>query len=304
VDPVTHFTSGVVLSKTLGFKANTKSVVLFGSFALLPDIDNVISFFGTKADYLLYHRGFTHSVWGGLLLGILAAFILNKIFKNKFLFSAITGIAIMYTHIYLDYITSYGTQLLAPFSRHRFALSSVFIIDPFYTLILITLSIFAFILKSRKTAIIAATFLILYPIANLGIKSFVRYEVSKLTDNNAIVTTTALTPLYWKIIIEDKDSYKVKDIKTFGQINPATFTSYKKFDKNNDAYNLNNKFLKTYLWFVDYPVIVRTGGKYDFEIFDLKFVLNENIFDKQKHKAFALQLKTNGRGELTDYNFD
>ncbi|TYB33591.1 MAG: metal-dependent hydrolase, partial [Flexistipes sinusarabici] len=299
MDPVTHFTSGVVLLKTLGFKANTRSVVLFGSLALLPDIDNAISFFGTKADYLLYHRGFTHSVWGGLLLGILAAFILKNIFKNRFLFFAITGVAIMYTHIYLDYITSYGTQLLAPFSRHRFAMSSVFIIDPFYTLTLITLLIFALILKNRKTAIIVAAFLIFYPAANLGVKSFVRFKVSKLTDNKVIVTTTVLTPLYWKVIIEDKDRYKVRDVKIYQKINPATFKSYKKFDKESTVYNFNNKFLKTYLWFVDYPVIVKAGGKYDFEIFDLKFIFNYNIFGKQNHKAFVLQFKTNNRGELT-----
>jgi len=304
VDPVTHFTSGVVLSKTLGFKGNTKSVVLFGSFALLPDIDNFISFFGNKADYLLYHRGFTHSVWGGLLLGILAAFILKNMFNKNFSFSAITGVAIMYTHIYLDYITSYGTQLLAPFSRHRFALSSVYIIDPFYTLALLILLIFALTLKSRKTAIIAASFLVLYPLANLGVKSFVKFKTAKLTDNKVIVTTTAFTPLYWKVILEDKNLYKVKDITTFGQIKPDTFTNYKKFDRKNSFYDFNNKFLKTYLWFVDYPVIIKTGGNYDYEIFDLKFMLNENIFDKNIHKAFVLQFKTNGEGELTDYNFN
>ncbi|WP_273265764.1 metal-dependent hydrolase [Flexistipes sinusarabici] len=304
MDPVTHFTSGVVLSKSLGFKAKTKSVVLFGSLALLPDIDNVISFFGTKADYLLYHRGFTHSVWGGLILGILAAFLLKYIFKKSFLFSLITGASIMYTHIYLDYITSYGTQLLAPFSRHRFALSSVFIIDPFYTLTLITLLIFALILRSRKTAIIAAAFLLFYPVTNLGVKSFVKSKVSKLTDNKVIVTTTAFTPLYWKVIIEGKDTYKVKDVKTYQKIDPAAFKSYRKFNKECSVYNFSTKFLKTYLWFVDYPVIVKAGGKYDFEIFDLKFMLNKDIFGKHNHKAFTLQFKTNSKGELTEHSFN
>ncbi len=38
------------------------------------------------------------------------------------------------THPLLDTLTVYGTQLLQPFSNHPFAVGSVFIIDPFYTL--------------------------------------------------------------------------------------------------------------------------------------------------------------------------
>ncbi|WP_041262277.1 hypothetical protein [Flexistipes sinusarabici] len=129
-------------------------------------------------------------------------------------------------------------------------------------------------------------------------------KVSKLTDNKVIVTTTAFTPLYWKVIIEGKDTYKVKDVKTYQKIDPAAFKSYRKFNKECSVYNFSTKFLKTYLWFVDYPVIVKAGGKYDFEIFDLKFMLNKDIFGKHNHKAFALQFKTNGNGELTEYSFN
>jgi inner membrane protein len=303
MDPITHSVSGLALAKVFKVKLTAKKILIFGSLALLPDIDNIVSF-GSRTAYLLHHRGFTHSVWGGLLLGILSAFILKNIFNKNLLFSIITSIAIMYIHIYLDYITSYGTQLLAPFSRHRFALSTVYIIDPFYTLTIIILLTLGLLLKSRKTAIIAAAFLILYPAANFGVKTFVKFKVSKLTDDKVIVTTTAFTPIYWKVIIEDKNTYKVKDITTFGQINLDTFTNYTKFDRKNSFYNFNSKFLDTYLWFVDYPVIIQTDGNYDYEIFDLKFMLNENIFDKNKHKAFGLQFKTNGEGEMTDYIFN
>jgi inner membrane protein len=43
---------------------------------------------------------------------------------------------VLFTHPLLDVFTSYGTQLLAPFSRQRFALDAVGIIDPAYTLVL------------------------------------------------------------------------------------------------------------------------------------------------------------------------
>ncbi len=48
------------------------------------------------------------------------------------------GLAVvaLFTHPLLDVFTSYGTQLLAPFSRQRFALDAVGIIDPAYSLTL------------------------------------------------------------------------------------------------------------------------------------------------------------------------
>jgi len=300
MDPVTHSVSGLVLAKVFKCKLTTKTALIFGGLALAPDIDSAAYFFSTDAEYLLYHRGFTHSIWDGLLLGILAAFILKNTAKKNLTFSAIIGVIIMYTHIYLDYITSYGTQLLAPFSRHRFALSTVFIIDPIYTLTLIMLLVFALMLKGRKTAIIAVIFLIFYPLANMGIKSFVKFNVSKFTDNKVIVTTTALTPLYWKVIVDDNEEYAVKDVKIYEKMDLAAFTRYKKFDKKDSLYNFSSNFLKTYLWLVDYPVIVKTRGKYDFEIFDLKFMFNNKIFGNN-YKAFVLQIKTNSKGEITDY---
>ncbi len=300
MDPVTHSVSGLVLAKVFKCKLTTKTALIFGGLALAPDIDSAAYFFSTNAEYLLYHRGFTHSIWGGLLLGILAAFILKNTVKKNFMFSTIIGVSIMYTHIYLDYITSYGTQLLAPFSRHRFALSTVFIIDPIYTLTLIMLLVFTLILKGRKTAIITVTFLFFYPLANVGIKSFVKFNASKFTDNKVIVTTTALTPLYWKVIVEDNEKYAVKDVKIYEKIDLAAFTRYKKFDKKESLCNFNSKLLKTYLWLVDYPVIVKARREYNFEIFDLKFMFNKNIFDKQNHKVFVLQIKTNSKGEVTD----
>ena len=50
---------------------------------------------------------------------------------------ALVMAASMLSHPLLDWFTTYGTQLLAPFSRHRFAIDGVGIVDPFYSLTLI-----------------------------------------------------------------------------------------------------------------------------------------------------------------------
>jgi inner membrane protein len=54
-------------------------------------------------------------------------------------------VAALFTHPLLDIFTTYGTQLLAPFSDRRFAFNSVGIIDPAYSLALIL----ALVLGSR-----------------------------------------------------------------------------------------------------------------------------------------------------------
>ena len=43
------------------------------------------------------------------------------------------GLAVLASHLLLDLATSYGTQILFPFSRQRFTLDWLFIIDPYLT---------------------------------------------------------------------------------------------------------------------------------------------------------------------------
>lgn len=40
----------------------------------------------------------------------------------------------MFTHIFLDLLTGYGTQIFWPFVRTPLAIDSIFIVDPLYTL--------------------------------------------------------------------------------------------------------------------------------------------------------------------------
>src|SRR5690606_16030031 len=55
----------------------------------------------------------------------------------------------LFTHPLLDTMTVYGTQLLQPFSDHPYAVGSVFIIDPAYTLPLL-LGVIAALARGRQ----------------------------------------------------------------------------------------------------------------------------------------------------------
>ncbi|MBK6469677.1 MAG: metal-dependent hydrolase [Betaproteobacteria bacterium] len=109
--------------------------VVAGAF---PDIDIVARSFGDVA-YLLHHRGITHSLlllplwaWGIAALMALAFRVTRGQrggWKSLYVF-ACAGIGI---HIAGDWITQFGTMLLAPVSNQRFGLGSMFIIDLAFT---------------------------------------------------------------------------------------------------------------------------------------------------------------------------
>lgn len=82
-----------------------------------------------------FHRTITHSLLFGVGAAPFFGRLLSRISKNAGTFRLRTRIAFwcFRTHALLDRCTGYWTQLLRPFSQTYFAIDSVFIIDPLYT---------------------------------------------------------------------------------------------------------------------------------------------------------------------------
>jgi inner membrane protein len=136
VDPLTQGLLGAACGQAVYGRALGRRAVIWGAaIGMSPDLDVVLNATGPMGEWL-WHRGFTHALWFGPLLGPLPGWLLWR-WKGGRLRDWI-GLAILalFTHPLLDVWTTYGTQLLAPFSRHRFALDAVGIIDPAYTLVL------------------------------------------------------------------------------------------------------------------------------------------------------------------------
>src|SRR4029077_9739841 len=105
--------------------------------ANLPDID-LVAIIGGQIQYLRYHRGVTHSLFGIAIESLLLALFLMlfektethrkrlKLFFRLFLLSLVgTG-----SHVLLDYTNSYGIRPFLPFNSGWYSLDTVFIIDP------------------------------------------------------------------------------------------------------------------------------------------------------------------------------
>ncbi len=108
-----------------------------------PDIDVFYGVFAAdEMAQLQWHRGLTHSLVFALSLGLLCGWLYwrwrNRVGALEPLASwlAVFVLALV-SHPLLDACTTYGTQLLAPFSDRRFAWNAVPIIEPIYSGILL-----------------------------------------------------------------------------------------------------------------------------------------------------------------------
>jgi inner membrane protein len=137
VDPLTHVATGVICSQLMPGPSRWWAAAAGAILALLPDIDYLYIYWDRLA-FIRYHRGFSHSLVALALFalaGALAARLLGgpRWFKPML----VLGVVVLGSHLFLDLATSYGTQLLSPFSRRRFALDWIFIIDPYFTALLV-----------------------------------------------------------------------------------------------------------------------------------------------------------------------
>jgi inner membrane protein len=99
-------------------------------------------FIGSETDPLLaieYHRHFTHALLfvpiGGLLCAL--PWLIGKKWRERAGWTLLASTAAYATHGLLDACTSYGTQLLWPFTDARVAWDWISIIDPIFTLALL-----------------------------------------------------------------------------------------------------------------------------------------------------------------------
>jgi inner membrane protein len=218
VDTVTHGIAGSVFARTLTERPAARAALVLGLVSsMLPDID--ILFSHDKIDYLRNHRGWTHSL---LLLPLfalalaIAARVLYRYARHipiatLSLFAAL-GIA---SHIAFDWITSFGTMFGLPFTRRRFALDWVFIIDPIFTAIVSFSLLAATIFRSRGKLLstIGAVLLLAY----LALCATLHYQALRTWKRmdatpagaKAIVLPQALSPFRWLGLSERENEIHV-----------------------------------------------------------------------------------------------
>jgi inner membrane protein len=161
MDTITHALSGALAARLVAPGKNAAvttadCMVLGAAAAAFPDTDVVLSYLSPLA-YLYHHRGVTHSVLMLPLWTFLLAAIWSFVRRNRAGFAIYALIAAigLGVHILGDLITSFGTMIFAPFSAARLEWGTTFIIDLWFTgIILAGLALSAWYRASRVPALI------------------------------------------------------------------------------------------------------------------------------------------------------
>jgi len=133
--------------------------VAAGFFACAaPDLDFVIGFVG-PVEYLLWHRGVTHSLVLLPAWAMVFSWILAKLLREPGGWRALYGVTALAlaVHIAGDLITSFGTMIFEPLSDWRAALGTTFIIDLWFSGIIVAGLLSSAVFRRSRLPAVAAT---------------------------------------------------------------------------------------------------------------------------------------------------
>jgi inner membrane protein len=225
MDTLTHALSGALLARATAPAELPRSDLLrrvaAGFLACAaPDLDFVVGFLG-PVRYLELHRGVSHSLlllpaWAWLLSWLLALLL-----RERRGWRALYGVTAMSlgAHIAGDVITSFGTMVFAPLSDWRVALGTTFIIDLWFTGIIVaglvaTLAASLMGRGSRMPARAAGVVLLAY-VGLQGVLKQQALDVARahaatlgLRDAAVRADPRPVSPFNWTLFVSDAQAHR------------------------------------------------------------------------------------------------
>jgi inner membrane protein len=297
MDNLTHALLGLTVHNSLPEKSRTTLwVSLLASE--LPDVDILYTFSGSSAEYLLNHRGFSHSIAAALIMAGLISLVSKKLSpgeKTGRIF--LLALGCLGLHILFDIFTSWGTQFLQPFSQRWFYLDWLPIID------IVIIAVAVFFLAVGKLGILHARKAAGLAILLIGIYVFSRADWHhKLVNSlhgfypgaDKAAAIPQIYPWCWKGIVEMKDSLISGNISRSGHLDEIIQIKINAADNRQylDKYGDNLQFEKT-VQFFRYPLYKIEGDK--LVINDFYYSFREVIFPLDSERQIAGRASTSGR---------
>jgi len=221
MDSVTQILLGAAVGEaTLGRKVGYRAAMWGGIYGTLPDLDSLIRFDNAVAT-VTYHRSFSHSLIVLTLVTPIFAWLIYKIhphtsqYRKGWLYLVFF---VFITHVLLDGHTVYGTQLLWPLIHYPVSWSTVFIIDPVYTLPLLTGVISVLILSRHKNIgsyinygglAVSSLYLVWTWTAKLYVEAQVRDSLQRqeIHYDRMLSTPAPFNSILWRFVIMDDNGY-------------------------------------------------------------------------------------------------
>jgi inner membrane protein len=313
MDSLTQLTLGasvgeIVLGKKIGNRA-----VLWGAVAgSLPDLDIVIAPFMDDIGFIVHHRGLSHSLLLPVVVSPILGWLLAKWYRNhpagldcrqwtRLFFWCLS------THLILDVLTVYGTQILLPFSDYRAAIGSVFIIDPLYTVPLLTGVVACLFLKPTSVrrrsvnyaGIIASSCYLLLTLCN---KCYVEHIFSQslarrnITASRFMTNPTPLNNILWYCIAEDERGYHLGYYSLLDRTPDVEFTYIPR--RAELIADMEDKYvIDRLVWFSDGYYAVREEDG-DLMFHNLKFG-NMTLNETEERFVFSYLIERGDEGGLS-----
>jgi inner membrane protein len=240
MDSITHIALGAAVGEIVIGKKIGKRALIIGAIAnSFPDIDFIASLWLSPADNLMAHRGMTHSLLFITLISLLFYWMAirwdkqcNVSHQRWFLFFLLQ----LGLHLFMDAFNAYGVGWFIPFNDMRISFHSIFVVDPFYSVLLILVLLLLFLapLTYKHRTRIAAIGLITSTIY-LGYALINKYVVNKeskellakqnITYHRFFTTPTPLNTWLWFVVAEADSGYHIGYRSVFDETNdlPLTF---------------------------------------------------------------------------------
>jgi inner membrane protein len=222
MDVLTHALSGALLGRTTAPSPGAPGALPLGRriavctlAAVFPDSDIVFNFISPLA-YLLQHRGITHSLILLPAWTFLLAWLAARIDRGRFGWRAYApvialGIGI---HILGDLITSFGTMIWSPLSDRRVAWHTTFIIDLWFSGILIAGLIASRVWRRSRWPAVAGFGVLAFYVCGQAVLQQEARAIGTAHAHGAGLagaTVSALPrpplPTNWMVIVEAPDHY-------------------------------------------------------------------------------------------------
>ncbi len=228
MDSLSQIVLGGALAAAIAPAAHRRAALLAGAaLGTLPDLDSlpIALFSDNPVTLMTVHRSFSHSLFVLPLVGWLLWWLFRRFGNGRVAaaparwFWAIQ--LALVTHPLLDAFTVYGTQLWWPLMPAPAMWSSVFIIDPLYTVWLLAACIAAWWLRERITAQRALVAGLVLSTAYLGwslvAKAMVDREAERtlasmgLGDAPYFSVPMPFNTLLWRVVAMTPQGYVVAD---------------------------------------------------------------------------------------------
>jgi len=226
MDPLSQAVVGAAVTQSVAPKQHLGTITLLGALAgMAPDLDVLIRSSTDPLLFLEYHRQFTHSFFFIPFGGLICAFAFWPFAKRCLSFRHTYFVTTLgyATHGLLDACTTYGTLLFWPFSLERIAWNTIAVIDPLFTIPLLTFVVAAVIRRSVVWSRIGLFVALCY----LGLGYIQRERAESVGETLALgrdhreVSVSAKPTLgnllLWKVIYQYEGRFWVDAVRVGGQ---------------------------------------------------------------------------------------